>query len=63
MMQLLTSTMLIVVSITLVLTTGFWSERVADLKQDAFDRGYMVECVGKTGYYWECDDEKTKERD
>jgi len=24
------------------------------IKQQAFDRGYMVECVGKTGYYWEC---------
>ena len=25
------------------------------IKQQAFDRGYMVECVGKTGYYWECE--------
>ena len=24
------------------------------IKQQASDRGYMVECVGKTGYYWEC---------
>jgi hypothetical protein len=21
----------------------------------AFDRGYAVQCVGKTGYYWECE--------
>lgn len=28
------------------------------LPQQAFDRGYMVECIGKTGYYWkgECDE-------
>ena len=25
-------------------------------KQEAFDRGYMVECLGAVGYYWECDD-------
>lgn len=30
------------------------------LKQQAFDRGYMVQCVGKTGYYWECDDAPSK---
>jgi hypothetical protein len=22
---------------------------------EAFDRGLMVQCVGKTGYYWECE--------
>jgi hypothetical protein len=21
----------------------------------AYERGYAVECLGKTGYYWECD--------
>ena len=26
-------------------------------KKEAFDRGFMVQCVGKTGYYWECDNE------
>jgi uncharacterized membrane protein YfcA len=25
------------------------------LKKEAFDRGFMVQCVGKTGYYWECE--------
>ena len=24
-------------------------------KQEAFDRGYMVECLGVVGYYWECE--------
>ena len=23
--------------------------------REAFDRGYAVQCVGKTGYYWECE--------
>lgn len=23
--------------------------------QQAFDRGYAVQCVGKVGYYWECE--------
>ena len=28
------------------------------LKSEVASRGYMVECVGKTGYYWggECDE-------
>jgi len=25
------------------------------IKQQAFDRGYMVECVGESGYHWECE--------
>ena len=24
-------------------------------KKQAFDRGFMFQCVGKTGYYWECE--------
>ena len=27
-----------------------------DVKFQAFERGYMVECLGKTGYYWECEE-------
>ena len=27
---------------------------VASIKHQAYDRGYMVECLGKEGYYWEC---------
>lgn len=23
--------------------------------KQAYDRGYAVQCVGKTGYYWECE--------
>lgn len=23
--------------------------------QEAFERGHMVECLGKVGYYWECE--------
>ena len=23
--------------------------------QEAYDRGYAVQCEGETGYYWECD--------
>lgn len=26
--------------------------------KDAYDRGFAVQCVGKTGYYWECEDEQ-----
>ena len=22
--------------------------------QQAFERGYAVQCIGKTGYHWEC---------
>ena len=23
--------------------------------KEAFDRGYAVECLGKEGYYWKCE--------
>ena len=26
-------------------------------KEEAFKRGYMIECLGKTGYYWECEED------
>ena len=26
-------------------------------REQAFERGYMVECLGKVGYHWECEDE------
>jgi hypothetical protein len=29
---------------------------LVNYKQEAFDRGFMVECLGKSGYYWECDE-------
>lgn len=28
---------------------------VSNYKKEAFDRGFMVQCVGNTGYYWECE--------
>lgn len=42
-----------------VLAGGFLDTiEPTDMQQQAFDRGYMVECIGKTGYYWkgECDE-------
>ena len=27
-----------------------------EFREEAFKRGYMVECLGKTGYHWECED-------
>ena len=24
--------------------------------EEAFDRGHAVQCVGKAGYYWECEE-------
>ena len=32
------------------------SSGIRDFKQQAFDRGYMVQCIGKEGYYWECEE-------
>lgn len=23
--------------------------------KDVFERGHMVQCLGKSGYYWECE--------
>lgn len=31
------------------------SEREA-VMQEAFERGHAVQCVGKEGYYWECEE-------
>lgn len=30
---------------------GYWSAL-----HEAFERGYAVQCVGKAGYYWECEE-------
>lgn len=24
-------------------------------KREVYERGYMVQCIGKSGYYWECE--------
>ena len=29
---------------------------VLEFTNQAYERGYMVECLGKGGYYWECED-------
>lgn len=26
-----------------------------NIEREAYQRGYMVECIGKSGYYWECE--------
>jgi hypothetical protein len=26
-----------------------------EVMQAAFDRGYAVQCLGREGYYWECE--------
>lgn len=28
----------------------------ASLRKQAFERGFMVQCVGKAGYFWECEE-------
>lgn len=28
---------------------------IRQIMQEAFDRGYAVECLGKEGYYWKCE--------
>lgn len=47
---------LIVVGMFIGLTIGLFISADVSLmyKKEAFDRGFMVQCVGKTGYYWEC---------
>ena len=35
-------------------TSAYWEGKL-NVMQEAFDRGYAVRCVGKTGYYWECE--------
>lgn len=32
------------------------------IKQEAIDRGYMVQCIGKSGWHWECE-EKANENE
>ena len=44
---------LIIVGMVIGLLIGLTD--VSKHKQEAFDRGFMVQCIGKTGYYWECE--------
>lgn len=27
-----------------------------EVMKEAYDRGHTVQCLGKVGYYWECDE-------
>lgn len=33
-----------------------YDEATEEKMKEAFERGYAVQCVGKVGYYWECDE-------
>jgi len=35
---------------------GEWYGRLT-VMEDAFDRGYAVQCVGERGYHWECEND------
>lgn len=43
----------------LAIYSGFSRDNIKfeldQLKQEAYERGYMTQCVGKTGFYWECE--------
>ncbi len=28
----------------------------SQVKNEAYERGYMVECLGRLGYHWECEE-------
>jgi len=42
--------------IVLLTVWYFWDVETStnEVRQEAFERGYMVECLGKSGYFWEC---------
>jgi len=48
---------LVCFSIILILLSSLlhYAASVRRFKQQAFDKGYMVQCVGKMSYYWECE--------
>ena len=41
------------VILTVLLIIG--GQYPAQLKREAYDRGYMVECLGVEGYHWDCE--------
>lgn len=50
---------IIFIIIVLVLFATFWAGDFIgnkSLRKDMFDRGFMVECVGKTGYHLDCNE-------
>ena len=53
------SLMAMIVSLCLLLggALGFTGGQINGshkVMHQAYERGYMVECLGKEGYYWEC---------
>lgn len=36
----------------MAITEYYWHGAISP--KEIFERGHMVQCVGKTGYYWEC---------
>ena len=47
----------IIAVISILLASVIWIEGYGkdQIKQQAFERGYMVECPGVEGYFWECE--------
>lgn len=47
----------IVLAITIVLGlfVGGMLAGAYSVKTEAFERGHMVQCIGKRGYHWECE--------
>ena len=48
---------LVLIILVLTIVNLFTLAVLIDYKQEAFERGFMFQCVGKSGYYWECDSE------
>ena len=46
----------VVVGFVIAVAFGILAFLVYDnlFRNNAYDRGYMVECLGKSGYYWDC---------
>jgi len=47
--------LVVLLTITLIGSLFVLVYTIQNYKQEAFDRGFMVQCIGKTGYYWECE--------
>lgn len=52
---LIVFTILVFACFGFVMLLNIGAEREA-VMQEAFDRGYAVQCIGKEGYYWECEE-------
>lgn len=36
--------------------SGGYDKGYSETMKEAYDRGFAVQCVGKVGYYWECEE-------